>query len=457
MGSKVKKYGVLFCAGIIVAFFASFVSRIVVQKVFGEKYHMNLSCKWLFLDKDDNFVESKKNKDKRTDNVLDAGYWERRYPFKNVETCNEAEKKSRLRKWQDATNERMEGLRNKLNLHMENYLFGYNQMVSWSRKYEELLGKNLELVPINSVYKLPDDYLTFFHERKSTHEMVKNVKQFFDYGKTLGAECVYICAPFKVWERDTGCYGIKDFSNQNADEFLHGLEKNGIRYIDLREQIRRQKWDNHTLFFRTDHHWLPATALWATNEVGTFLNRELGKKIAVENFDPERFRRVTYEKWFLGVQGKKVTLQNAIPDDIDLFYTKDKADLHLCVPSRGVDIKGAFDVWYDMKEIEPRNYYESKPYSAYGYGENPFVRVHNNGVVPDVKVLLVRDSFGDAFYPFFSLGVRDMTIVDLRYFTGSLVTLAEEEKPDIILVLYNPDMFDWEMDYRNHKDIWDFR
>ena len=50
-----------------------------------------------------------------------------------------------------------------------------------------------------------------------------------------------------------------------------------------------------------------------------------------------------------------------------------------------------------------------------------------------------------------------MTIVDLRYFTGSLVTLAEEEKPDIILVLYNPDMFDWEMDYRNHKDIWDFR
>ena len=132
-------------------------------------------------------------------------------------------------------------------------------------------------------------------------------------------------------------------------------------------------------------------------------------------------------------------------------------DLHLCVPSRGVDIKGDFDVWYDMKEIEPRNYYESKPYSAYGYGENPFVRVHNNGVVPDVKVLLVRDSFGDAFYPFFSLGVRDMTIVDLRYFTGSLVTLAEEEKPDIILVLYNPDMFDWEMDYRNHKDIWDFR
>ena len=87
MGSKVKKYGVLFCAGIIVAFFASFVSRIVVQKVFWEKYHMNLSCKWLFLDKDDNFVESKKNKDKRTDNVLDAGYWERRYPFKNVETC----------------------------------------------------------------------------------------------------------------------------------------------------------------------------------------------------------------------------------------------------------------------------------------------------------------------------------------------------------------------------------
>ena len=61
------------------------------------------------------------------------------------------------------------------------------------------------------------------------------------------------------------------------------------------------------------------------------------------------------------------------------------------------------------------------------------------------------------FTHFFCLGVRDMTIVDLRYFTGSLVTLAEEEKPDIILVLYNPDMFDWEMDYRNHKDIWDFR
>lgn len=70
---------------------------------------------------------------------------------------------------------------------------------------------------------------------------------------------------------------------------------------------------------------------------------------------------------------------------------------------------------------------------------------------------MVKDSFADAFFPFLCLEIREMIVVDLRYFNGSLMSLIDEEKPDSIIIMYNPHELGGEIDYGSHKSLWDFR
>lgn len=463
MGSKVKKYSVLFCVGIVACCFMGFILRIVVQKSFEGKKISETPFRAVFMDKDENFFMKVKNRMDKKQETKDVDIdWQKLYPFKQVVSGQngiqlEVKKKTKLELLSASINERKGRMNSKLETHIENYLFCYDQFVDFSRKYEDIIGKNIQYVPINGVYKLPDGYMTFVYEKCDVRDKVESVVGLQEYCKGKGIDFAYLCAPFKVCEKDVTCYGVKDFSNHNADDLLKGLGEKGILYLDLREQIKKQGLKHHSLFFRTDHHWLPETAVWAAGEVGLFLNNVFKYNIDITKYDIDRFRVVTYEKWFLGSQGCKVKLQYATPDDINLLYTKEPVSIKVQVPSRGVYAEGDLSVLYAMNEIEPLDYYGSDPYSAYGQGDQPLIRIHNNGQVENKKVLLIKDSFGASFAHFFCLGVRDMTIVDLRYFPGSLQSVIEEEKPDTVLIMYNPNQFNEIINYTNHKSLWDFR
>ena len=72
------------------------------------------------------------------------------------------------------------------------------------------------------------------------------------------------------------------------------------------------------------------------------------------------------------------------------------------------------------------------------------------------KILIIRDSFGDTIIPLLSLGCKNITAVDLRYFTGSLRALVKEFQPDAVLILYTNN---WQgsIHWNNHNDEFDFR
>ena len=446
----------------VVCFFASFIFRAVAQKIFEKKINNERFLQMAFMDKDETFFTKIKNRMRKKKAIMVENIdWTRLYPFVTDEknepgVRNQAQKKSKILQLRDNIYEKKGDMKDKLDKHIEHYLMAYDQIVDLSRKYEEFIGRNLEHVPTKGVYKLADGYLTFCYGKSDVRDKAGRVQALNDYCKGVDAKFVYICAPSKVCERDVDFYGVKDFSNQNADEFLRVLEDSGLSYIDLRECIKKQGVDNRSLFFKTDHHWRPESALWAAREVGMFLNEKFDLDIVVDNFLEEKFRKDNYDRWFLGSQGKRVKLSLAEPDDISFYYTKDCVSLHLQIPSRKLDDIGDLSIWYDMTEIEPLDYYGSNPYAAFGYSNQPIIRGHNNGRVPDKKLLLLKDSFGNVFAPFLGLGVRDITVVDLRYFYGSLETLISKERPDVVLVLYNPGMLSERVD-SSYNNIWNFR
>lgn len=63
---------------------------------------------------------------------------------------------------------------------------------------------------------------------------------------------MFVQAPFKVCKYgDSDINNKFDFSNANADDLIAGLSKNGIRYIDLRDEARSDFGVDqyHELFF----------------------------------------------------------------------------------------------------------------------------------------------------------------------------------------------------------------
>ena len=82
-----------------------------------------------------------------------------------------------------------------------------------------------------------------------------------------------------------------NFGNQNADDLLNGLTRNGIPYIDLREDMNKDfsREEYHKLFFSTDHHWKQTTALWATGIISQKLNKDDGFSIDTTLFSREMY------------------------------------------------------------------------------------------------------------------------------------------------------------------------
>lgn len=265
----------------------------------------------------------------------------------------------------------------------------------------------------------------------------------------LAKECVargipflYVNAPFKVCTReDASMSGVSDFSNQNSDELLASLGVNGVRALDLRAILHEEGLSHHELFYRTDHHWLPSTGMWAARRLAEEINSMAGCDLDASRIEPGMFTSKVCPEWFLGSQGKKVTLSRAVPEDFELYYPAYATNLRYRIPALGIDEAGDFSVLYDMRQVNVRDYYNKNPYAAYIYADQPLETIENLDVEGGPHVLVVHDSFGNCVVPFLSLVAGRVDSIDLRSFDGSLWAYIEAERLDVVVVMYNPSAF----------------
>ncbi|GHT96738.1 hypothetical protein FACS1894141_7210 [Spirochaetia bacterium] len=221
----------------------------------------------------------------------------------------------------------------------------------------------------------------------------------------------------------------------------------------MRENIRQENRDHHRLFYKTDHHWKAETGLWAAGIIAQYLNANNGFNIDVGLFDPERYRYDVYEGSNLGSLGRKVTLIRAHADDGVLIYPEFDTDLSMLTLAGNIERQGTFGVTYKNKPIHKPNYYTSFYDWEYSIGNEV---IHNNLLHDGKKILFIMDSFFKTVTPFLALGVENIAAIDLRGFTGSLKTYIKQNKPDMVIVMYNPSIIKTP-DYTVHTSMFDFR
>ena len=67
----------------------------------------------------------------------------------------------------------------------------------------------------------------------------------------------------------------------------------------------------------------------------------------------------------------------------------------------------------------------------------------NRDPLNDKKILLVRDSYSCALQPFLSLSQKQITTIDLRYYTDdTVIDHINKSDYDTVLIAYTPSAFD---------------
>lgn len=338
-------------------------------------------------------------------------------------------------------------------------LLSYIWLVQLGHDYDALIGWNITPITVyNNAAEIDDGYLTSFHRRVNQAEKVKSITEFASFCKKQNIKFVYLAAPSKLAREDKVYSGKLDFANQNEDEFLTGLKSHGILYIDLRDNIEQEGLNQKSLFFKTDHHWLPETALWAASEITKELDTQNVFHGNPALLEADRFEHVVYPNIYLGSHGKKVTLARTKPEDITKLLPLFPTQFHLYIPSLGLDQRGDFSIFYDQSKLQYGDLYQTAgAYHAYLYGEQPYISIENEQIKGNSHILMIRDSFGDTLAPFLTLEVQHLDLLDLRYFTGSVQSFVKQHHPDVVLVLYSNAEYTSPIDWKEHKDPFDFR
>lgn len=342
----------------------------------------------------------------------------------------------------------------------ESHFPGYTKLVECGRRYDRLIGWDIRPLVPGSVHVMADGWLFYPTLRFDIQEYVEETASFAEFCQQQGAKFLFVPNPPAVDEKTDGeIIGRLDFGLQKKDAMLRGLQGRGIATLDLYPlmQLEFPGTPYHQLFFRTDHHWLPTTGLWASRQIAMWLEAKGGLSLAEDLLLQENYRQESYPAYFLGSQGKRQTMVFAQPDDFCLLYPKFPTRLHYEIPGLGIDSYGDFSVTYDLHEVERKDFYGSNPYAAYNYADCSLIHIENLASgVPDVKILVVKDSFANSVTPFLALTMKHMDIIDPRWFKGSIRNYVEKTKPDFVLLIHTIEL-DYQLERDSHQDDYDFR
>lgn len=267
-----------------------------------------------------------------------------------------------------------------------NKIFGEDYgrcMIEYGKKIEMLLGWNVAFVDPkgNHAGKLEDGALTWYLPRQDIDENIHNVAGVYNKCKEDNIDFLYVIAPPKVnIKQDESIAGKLDFSIQNKDKFVRSLVSDGIPILDLGYGLDKIYDNHHQMFFRTDHHWKPETALTAVEIVSKDINYKNGYHIDTDKFNADLYEKKIYTKSFLGSQGKKVTLSQVEPDDFILLRPKFAVNVNLKIPSFNVDVTGDFDIMLNpcmYENISGMQLYSANAYGGYLYGDWSVLKIHN--------------------------------------------------------------------------------
>ena len=213
----------------------------------------------------------------------------------------------------------------------------------------------------------------------------------------------------------------QSLSNSQKDniEYLYSCLGESVTGVDAYSWIAGNT--DKYLYFRTDHHW---TGLGAYYAYVAFC-----RAAGLEEVNISQLEKRTKEG-FLG------TVYNATrdprleqnPDQVDYWITAPNATAQLYLKGQSVPL-----------EVYPWSESSSggNSYGVFIWADNPLFAVHNPDLQNGKKVLVLKESYGNAFAPWLFANYEDVYVIDYRHYEQSVYNFVVENGIDTVIFINN--------------------
>lgn len=220
-----------------------------------------------------------------------------------------------------------------------------------------------------------------------------------------------------------------------SDEELRAMggssESDAIRYYDslMSDQVKKvdvfptlKEHSGEYLYFRSDHHWTELGAYYAYVK---FCEEAGIQPVSLDDKQLMQF------DGFLGSFYQKLNdpTMGANPDTVDAHVPLGTNEM------RYLDRDGA---WNDAKVVtDVSAWNRGSKYQTFIAGDQPLVEIENPQIEDDSSVLLVKESFGNAFAPLLVDNFKRVYVIDYRYYQGNIVEFVEQNGIKDVIFMNN--------------------
>jgi len=197
----------------------------------------------------------------------------------------------------------------------------------------------------------------------------------------------------------------------DAINYIYSGLEDGIKTIDVCTALKDHK--NEYIYYHTDHHWTQLGSYYAYRAF-----------CSVKGITPHELSEFTETDYpgFLGSYYSESNQAPALasnPDTVHTWKPNGTNDMTF------VSADGTKTNWWIIGDVS--NADASTKYDAFTGGDNPFSYAHNDAIQDGSSVLVVKDSYGNAFIPWLVDHYENIYWIDPRYDTTDTVSKLESE------------------------------
>lgn len=298
-------------------------------------------------------------------------------------------------------------------------LIGRNFWIHTKTRVDRIIGKNSS----NGVYLGKESTLIENFDPLPASEVEKNktaINGFAEKHPNLNHYFLLVPNAISIYGDKLPADAPVLDQNEYMNAFTSGLNGN-VNVLDPRPILEENK--NQLLYYKTDHHW---------TTLGAWLSFQSIANTMGITPDPDAYSVHPVTNAFSGALVSKSGYTINTTDTIDVYIPNNENDYSV--------------VNYIAEQKKSPSLYNSEQlkgkdkYAVFLDGNHPIVKI-KNPVSNGKNLLVIKDSYANAFIPFLTPFYSEITVIDPRYYYDNIDALITDSGITDVLYLFNANTF----------------
>lgn len=204
-----------------------------------------------------------------------------------------------------------------------------------------------------------------------------------------------------------------------AIEYMYGRLADNVTPVRIIPELI--KHNNEYLYFRTDHHWTARGAYYAYVE---FCRQKGITPTPLSDYSKTGKAEGFLGSLYYSDKNKNPAAMEKNPDYIESFVPNG---------TNRLDVYNADGTYYDWFAIV--NTKATQYSTCFISGDRALIEIHNDQIDDGSSIVVIKESFGNAFVPFLVDSYEYVYVIDYRHWNGILSDFVIEKGIDDVLFL----------------------